>query len=67
MKKSIPLINKIIFMNYIKSQKFHLPRCIFFDDEHRNVESVSKLGVNSYLVKNGITKQLLVEATGIKL
>ena len=39
----------------------------FFDDEHRNIEEVSKLGVNCTYVRNGINKQIVSLATGIIL
>lgn len=37
---------------------------IFFDDEHRNIESVSRLGVASYLVTQGMSLTLLRKALG---
>ena len=37
---------------------------IFFDDEHRNIESVSSLGVAAHLVTRGMTRGLLEDAVG---
>lgn len=34
---------------------------IFFDDETRNIVDISKLGVTSVLVKNGMTMTVLRE------
>jgi len=35
---------------------------IFFDDEHRNIESVSRLGVAAHLVPQGMNSALLANA-----
>lgn len=35
---------------------------VFFDDEHRNIESVTRLGVSAYLVPHGMNGQLLTAA-----
>jgi magnesium-dependent phosphatase 1 len=35
---------------------------IFFDDEHRNIESVSRLGVAAHLVPSGMNATLLAKA-----
>lgn len=35
---------------------------LFFDDEPRNIESVSRLGVASRLVRNGMCQELLKSA-----
>jgi magnesium-dependent phosphatase 1 len=35
---------------------------IFFDDEHRNIESVSRLGVAAHLVSSGMNATLLAKA-----
>lgn len=35
---------------------------IFFDDEDRNIRDVSKLGVLSILVRNGVTKKVVNDA-----
>lgn len=32
---------------------------IFFDDEHRNIVDVGKLGVHAVFVKDGVTHQVL--------
>jgi magnesium-dependent phosphatase 1 len=37
---------------------------IFFDDEHRNIESVSRLGVAAHLVPHGMNGELLKVALG---
>ncbi|XP_043286517.1 magnesium-dependent phosphatase 1-like [Venturia canescens] len=34
---------------------------IFFDDEHRNIEDLTKVGVLSILVENGVTKKVIEE------
>ncbi|KAI3509332.1 hypothetical protein L1887_24537 [Cichorium endivia] len=38
-------------------QETQLPfnHVLFFDDENRNIEAVSKMGVTSILVNNGVT------------
>lgn len=33
---------------------------LFFDDEHRNIVDLERLGVVSILVKNGMTMQVLM-------
>lgn len=35
---------------------------IFFDDEHRNIQDVGALGVQAVFVKNGLTRQRLMDA-----
>lgn len=35
---------------------------LFFDDEHRNIVEVGKLGVHAVLTPNGVTCQLIEEA-----
>ena len=35
---------------------------VFFDDEPRNIESVSRLGVSAHLVRDGMTKALIERA-----
>jgi magnesium-dependent phosphatase 1 len=37
---------------------------IFFDDEHRNIESVSRLGVSAHFVPEGMNGKLLEVALG---
>lgn len=37
---------------------------VFFDDEYRNIEEVSSLGVKSVLVRNGITYQMVQKYFG---
>lgn len=34
---------------------------MFFDDDHRNISEVTKLGVVSIIVRQGITKQVIEE------
>jgi len=34
---------------------------LFFDDEHRNIVDLERLGVVSILVKNGMTMQVLMD------
>lgn len=60
--------SKIAHFNKIQ-QKTSLPyhKMYFFDDEHRNIEDVSSIGVNCIFVKNGINKQLIEDSLGIEL
>lgn len=35
---------------------------MFFDDEQRNISDVSKLGVMSFFVREGVTRKVVEEA-----
>lgn len=49
------------FNNFRKDSKLEYKDMIFFDDETRNIVDISKLGVTSVLVKNGMTMTVLRE------
>lgn len=54
------------FVFSIKSQsQMEYNEMMFFDDEHRNIVDISKLGVVSVFVKEGVSKNVLEE--GMKL
>uniref|UniRef100_A0A8D0HS91 Magnesium-dependent phosphatase 1 n=1 Tax=Sphenodon punctatus TaxID=8508 RepID=A0A8D0HS91_SPHPU len=49
----------IHFQRLSQQSGIPLPQMLFFDDESRNIQDVSKLGVTCILVSNGITLALL--------
>jgi len=44
-----------------KACKIELEDMLFFDDEHRNIVDLERLGVISVLVKNGMTMKVLMD------
>ncbi|KAJ6371954.1 hypothetical protein OIU77_002299 [Salix suchowensis] len=48
------LTRQIISRGFIRGLGFPLNSMLFFDDEDRNIQSVSKMGVTSILVDNGV-------------
>jgi len=44
-----------------KTHSIELEDMLFFDDEHRNIVDLERLGVVSILVKNGMTMQVLMD------
>ncbi|GLV33828.1 hypothetical protein CBL_11287 [Carabus blaptoides fortunei] len=49
------------FNNFRKDSKMEYKNMIFFDDERRNIVDISKLGVTSILVNNGMTMTVAKE------
>ena len=58
--KEIYPSSKIQHFNKIHKH-FRIPysEMVFFDDEYRNIEEVSQLGVQAVFVKNGINKRMV--------
>lgn len=54
--KEIYPSSKIVHFEKINN-RFRIPynQMVFYDDEYRNIEAVSRLGVQTILVKNGIS------------
>ena len=54
--------NKVAHFKKIQ-QYFQMPfsDMVFFDDEYRNIEAVSELGVKSVFVQNGITREMVLK------
>lgn len=50
-----------MLFSFRKDSKMEYKDMIFFDDETRNIVDISKLGVTSVLVKNGMTMTVLRE------
>ncbi|XP_034950883.1 magnesium-dependent phosphatase 1-like [Chelonus insularis] len=50
------------FQKIHESSNVSYENMIFFDDENRNIEDVSKLGVQSILVRDGVTKTIVEKA-----
>jgi len=44
-----------------KECKIELADMVFFDDEHRNINDLEKMGVISVLVKDGMTLKVLMD------
>lgn len=44
-----------------KACKVELQDMLFFDDEHRNIADLERLGVVSIMVKNGMTVKVLMD------
>lgn len=49
------------FIRISKACKIELEDMLFFDDEHRNIVDLERLGVISVLVKNGMTMKVLMD------
>lgn len=54
-------IVNVCFIRISKACKIELEDMIFFDDEHRNIVDLERLGVISVLVKNGMTMKVLMD------
>lgn len=50
-----------LFIRISKACKIGLEDMLFFDDEHRNIADLEKLGVVSILVKDGMTIKVLMD------
>ena len=50
------------FAELQKASGIDFAEMLFFDDEMRNIREVSKLGVTSILVKEGLTRQIFEDA-----
>ena len=59
LKEIYPSIKTKHFDNIQSHFKIPYHEMVFFDDEHRNIEDVSRLGVEAVLVNNGISKGLV--------
>ncbi|ENN75585.1 hypothetical protein YQE_07928, partial [Dendroctonus ponderosae] len=52
--------SKVTHFNNIKKQSnCHFEEMLFFDDENRNITDITRLGVVSILVKNGVSKSVV--------
>lgn len=49
----------IAFCRFKKSSGFEFKDMIFFDDEHRNIVDLTRHGVLSVLVSNGVNKKVV--------
>lgn len=49
----------MFFFSIKKQSKRHFDEMLFFDDESRNIYDITKLGVVSILVKNGVTMHVM--------
>ena len=47
------------FKSIARDSGLEYSEMVFFDDEHRNIEEVSKLGVECVLVSNGVNNKLI--------
>lgn len=47
------------FNNIARNSGLDYSDMVFFDDEHRNIEEISRLGVECVLVKNGVNNRMI--------
>lgn len=55
------LIRKSVFFRFKKLSGFEFKDMLFFDDEHRNIDDLTRHGVVSILVPNGVNKKTISE------
>lgn len=53
------------FKQFRRNSRFDYKDMLFFDDEDRNIEEVSALGVTCILVERGVTRKTLLEGLNL--